>query len=72
MKRLVDQPTAKPTRKVSSAALAGALVTFLVSVLNRTVEAGFTIEETGALVVIVSFAVSYFVREEDSPGVTGT
>ena len=70
--RLVSQPSAAPTRKVGSAALAGALVTFLVSVLNRTVEAGFTVEEAGALVVIASFLVSYIVRERDHPDAIGT
>lgn len=68
---LVDQPSAKPTRKVAAQAIVGALVALVASILNRN---GVTVtaDEVGYAIVILGGLAGYFVRERDAPAVGGT
>ena len=72
MPRLVDQPDAAPTRKVSAAALGGALATVVVWALQAFggVEVPPGVE--GAVAVIIATLAGYVIREEDHPGTPQT
>ena len=64
--RLITQPTPTPTRKVGAAGIAGAIVTLIVAGAQAFgVEIGP--ELAGALVVAISTAAGYLIRER-APG----
>ena len=56
---LKNQPTAQPTRKVAAAGLAGAVVAVVLGVTGLE----FSSEVVAAIVTLLTFAVSYFVKE---------
>ena len=59
---LINQPSAKPTRKVAATGISGACVTLL---LWGAKQAGvdLNVETATALVLVVSFGAGYFFRE---------
>ena len=68
---LVDQASAAPTRKVSASALAGAFVVLIMWGADQ-VGVKFSLVEHGAILVLVSALVAYFVRDEMQPPVVVT
>ena len=56
---LKNQPTVQPTRKVAAAGLAGAVVAVVLGVTGLE----FSSEVVAAIVTLLTFAVSYFVKE---------
>lgn len=58
----MSEPTAAPTAKVATGAVAGALVTVVVSAV-KALGVDIPAEVAGALVVLVSFGLSYAVPE---------
>jgi len=64
MSQPYDQPTAAPTTKVASGALAGATTIILVFVIQSAFNVTIPAEVASAGTVIVSFLTSYFVREQ--------
>lgn len=59
----MNQPSLKPTTKVSAGAIGGAITVLLVSTL-ASFDIHLPSDVSAALVVIVSFVVSYFVKEK--------
>ncbi len=59
----MTQPSPRPTRKVTSGALAGALVTIGVWCVQEFAGVVVPAEVAAAAVVVVSFCVSYVVPE---------
>lgn len=53
----------KPTRKVTSMGLAGALATLIIHIAGQLGHE-FTVEETGALVTLIGFIVAYFTKDK--------
>ncbi len=52
-----------PTRKVGAGALSGALVTILISISKDAFGYAFSPDLAAAMTVLVTFAVSYFVKD---------
>ena len=68
MNHLVDQPTAKPSRKVVGGTLGGAVAIIVIAIINRFIMPegeAFGVEVSGAITVLVGSAVAYFVRERN-------
>ena len=61
MAKLVNQKTNQPTRKVTAGAVAGALVTAVVKGFDIDLDP----EVVAALTTLVSFGISYFVKERE-------
>lgn len=61
----MNQPSAKPTRKVGSASLAGALAVILAFVLSRYAGVELSPDATGAVTALLMGAVAYLVPESD-------
>lgn len=63
-KRLVNQPTAAPTRKVGAGAIGGAIAVVLIYAFQELTRVTLPAEVAGAVTLIVSFMTSYLVKEE--------
>lgn len=64
----VDQPSAKPSRKVLGGALGGAIAVIVIALINRLLmPEGETLsfEVSGAITVITGYVVAYFTRERN-------
>lgn len=68
MSRLVSQPTAAPTRKVTATALGGAFATLTAWALQTYGGVDVPPGIEAALAVVFAVLMGYIVREEDTPG----
>lgn len=59
----IDQPTASPTRKVASGAIAGAVAAILIYLVQTIFNVVIPAEVASAVTVVLSFLASYFVKE---------
>lgn len=64
MSQLVNQPTAKPTRKVAAGGIGGALSIILTYLVQAIFNVELPAEVASAVTLLVSFASSYIVKEE--------
>lgn len=65
MTELVDQPSAKPTRKVAAGGIAGAVTMIAVWAAKLFGNVDVPAEIAVAISTLVSFATSYLVRERE-------
>ena len=64
MSELVNQPTAKPTRKVAATGIAGAITIVLVYTVQSLFNVEIPAEVSSAITLLISFASGYIVKEE--------
>lgn len=60
---IVDQPTARPTRKMTAVGLAGAVTTLVVILLKNVWGIDYGPEFASSLTMVLTFVAGYFVRE---------
>ena len=63
MADIKDQPTPAPSRKVAYGGLGGALAVIVIALIEGISEVTIDAQVASAVTVVMTFLVSYFVRE---------